>query len=1176
VKLLALFRLWCLCLLLAPLQVGAVTYANTSYAFNWVDASAHAKLGYNTSPHKFYGLSGCGTTPPTIDDTISDEIPIGFSFLYAGVGFTSLRVMSNGRVQFNNNTTCGYGSPVQQLPYPNSTLNYTMRIYGNDLDPTSKVDVSAYNTNCLSKSVCYVSYATIGVAPYRSFVVTWNNVPEWTTGSNPTGSYNLQLILQENGEFIYQYGADTPGPSAALGQVGWQVDSADYDTPQTGFPINNTAIKFYIPQPVAEYRMEQTSWASSAVIDTSGNGRNGTALGSAQTIANGKVCRAGNFPGSIGVNSIDAIDTGVSIPATVGGAGTITFWYRGNSAWTGVSAQLLDATVAKDQWFSLTRRSNGRLLFVMTDAEGVVRSVETGNNTVAANTWKHIAISWNFNALGAANSDHLRIYIDGVLQSQSSFSTTYSLSASIGTLYVGDNRSTFTGPNGSSNSANGAVDELRVYNYEGGVALVQRDFNQGGAGCLSHYAITNAGTGVTCQQNTVTVFAHDASHALITMPNNTTTLQLSTSSGKGDWALINGYGVLNNGAADDGLATYLFNGEYQAVFALTHGTADNVNINVSDGQFTESATEDPLLVISACHTNGFNACELSAPRCVPSSSSTTYARLNTELANAAFKFDVVKLRTNGTLETTFNGSANVDLLANSSSVAVGSNNCPVSQTAIIPLGSVAFTSGYGPASGVNVAANAFASVSPGYAAYRDVRVRFSCSAANCGSAMVACSTDNYAVRPSGFTVTSTANADVSGSSTTASPVIKAGANFALTATAVSGYSATPKIDASKVSAHSGAVRSVSPAGVFGGADLATGIATGTFTYAEVGYFNFMADGVYDDSFSAVDSGSGDCTDDFSNVAVSGKYGCKFGNVAASSYFGRFIPDHFAITLPVLTAACPSATPFSYFGQDGYATAFTLTAQDSSNATTQNYHGSFAKLNLANYASYGFTAVTLPSGSVLSSSATAPTGTWSSGVANVTARHQISRPTALTAETTLITRAAPGDGEVSTATPIALGSGGAFRYGRLWLGNAYGSDKKSLALPYQTQFWDGRAFIANTLDNNCTSLAASNVVLANRQGGLGSYNGPVSVSSTSVGVGTITLPAPGQSGSVDLLLALGASGTPSNCYNLTGGTAANLAHLSGKWCGASYDRNPVARATFGISVTSRQIDMREGY
>jgi L-rhamnose mutarotase len=37
-----------------------------------------------------------------------------------------------------------------------------------------------------------VSYATIGTAPYRSFVATWSNVPEWTSFASATGSYNVQ------------------------------------------------------------------------------------------------------------------------------------------------------------------------------------------------------------------------------------------------------------------------------------------------------------------------------------------------------------------------------------------------------------------------------------------------------------------------------------------------------------------------------------------------------------------------------------------------------------------------------------------------------------------------------------------------------------------------------------------------------------------------------------------------------------------------------------------------------------------------------------------------------------------------------------------------------------------------------------------------------------------------
>lgn len=892
-------------------QARAITYANTTYTFNWIDASSHTKIGYNTSPYKFNGLSGCGTTPPVIDDTISDQIPIGFTFMYAGVNFTQLRIVSNGRVQFNNNQTCGFGSPVQQSPYPDTSLKYTMRIYGNDLDPTLKSDVpSGYNTNCVSRSSCYVSYATIGVAPYRSFVVTWNNVPEWTNTSTASGSYSLQLILQENGEFIYQYGDDVPGPSAALGQVGWEVDTNDYDTPKTGFPTSNSAIKYYIPRPVAEYRMEQPSWSSAAgqVFDTSGNGQHGTALGGAQTIAGGKVCRAASFPLNTSSGAVDAIDTGISVPGAIGSAGTVTFWYKANTAWSGGGArdaQLLDATIASGKYFFLTRRSNGNLRFVITDSNGTVQAAETSSNSVSAGTWKHIAVTWSFNSIVTSNSDHLRIYVDGVLQKEQAFTSSGTVSAQIGTLYLGDNRSGTIGSSGSGNSADGAFDELRVYNYEGGLALVQRDQSQGQAGCLSHYAVSDAGTGLTCQQNTVTVTAHDINHSNIVMPNNTTQIQLKTSSGLGDWSLISGYGVLTNGTANDGIATYLFNGEYQAVFALTHTTAATVSINVTDGQFTESATEDTALVVKTCVAARFNACELSTPHCVPSSA-LNYARLNTKLPGG-FKLDLVKLKSDATLESTFNGVATVDLLANTSvGVALDVNNCPATYTASIPIGSVTFASGY-VVGGLTVPASAFAAASPNYSVYRDVRVRVQCTKASCGAINTACSTDNFAIRPTDFALAFT----VPGQS--APYRIKAGAPFTLTATAVPGYNGTPLVDNDvgdqKIFTHVGladftgnlgnTAGSTGPVPI-GAAVPGTGVASNpSFTYDDAGYFGVLAGGVFDSSFTVVDQAGGDCiADSGANAAVNGKVGCNIAsqaNTGSTATFGRFTVDHYEVT-----------------------------------------------------------------------------------------------------------------------------------------------------------------------------------------------------------------------------------------------------------------------------------------
>ena len=921
----ALIAVWiAVVALLACAPVQAATYANTSFAYSWIDASNHAKLGYNTTPYRFNGAAGCGTSPPVLDDTLSDPLPIGFSFMYSGVAFTTLRVMTNGRVQFNNNVTCGYGSPVQTLPYPNSSLNYTMRIYGNDLDPTSKLEVPTYHTACASRLTCYVSYATIGTAPYRSFVVTWNNVPEWTTGTNTTGSYSLQLILQENGEFIYQYGTAVAGPSAKLGQIGWQADSNDYDTPQTGFPVTNSAIKFYIPRPVLEYRMEQPSWNNTPdqVTDTSGNGRDGTVLGGAQTIAAGRVCRAASFPLNTSAAAIAAVDSGLSVPATMGGAGTITFWYKANTAWSGSGtrdAQLLDATQMNNQWFFLVRRSTGALRFVVTDSLGNVRVVETAANSVPAGTWKHIAVSWSFNALAASNSDRLRIYVDGVLQKESAFTTAAVVSPRIGSLFIGDNRSAVTGQSGSGNSTDGAIDELRAYNYEGGLALVQRDQNLSQAGCLSHYAVTNTGSGLTCQQSTLTVTAHDVNHNNIVMPNNTTQILLTTSNGTGDWALIAGYGVLSNGTLNDGVATYLFNGEYQVVFGLSSGTAATVSVNVTDGQFTEQ--EDQSLVIKACAVARFNACEATSPRCVPSTSSLTYARLNTKLADTAFKLDLVKLKTDASLETSFNGKATVDLLVNTATgVTLGANNCPLTQTAVIPLGLVAFTGGYSSAN-VSIPATALSAVAPRYSAYRDVRVRVTCTTAECGSANVGCSTDSFAVRPQQFTLSS----NMSNSGLSGTPSLAAGAQFTLAAAAAAGYNGTPLVDNSlagqkitgfvSASDYSDRLSSSSNASPFplGQAVLASGLASNSgVTYGDVGTFRMLPEAVLDNAYTSVDQ-PGDCViGSSSNTAVNGKFGCNIANQAQSPVpvFGRFFPDHYALT-GALTAACGD---FTYLGQ----------------------------------------------------------------------------------------------------------------------------------------------------------------------------------------------------------------------------------------------------------------------
>lgn len=1232
--------------LLLPGIARAVTYANVATTFSWIDSSTHTKVGYNTAPYKFNGTLGstCGTAPPTLDDTISDQIPLGFTFMYGGMNFDAVRIMSNGRLQFastvapvSDNTTCGYGSPVTQLPYPNGSLNYTMRIYGNDLDPTAKSEVPAYNTTCLDRTTCYVSYAALGTAPYRSFVVTWNNVPEWASGGSTSGNYNLQIILQENGEFIYQYGANTAGPGNTTAQVGWQVNSTtDYDVPAVGYPASNSAIKFYIPRPVAEYRMEQPSWNGTAgeVFDTSGNGRHGVAVGDAQTAAAGKVCRGGGIPSNTNT-SIDAIDTGIGIPATVGGVGTITFWFKPN-AWTGSgvqSNQLFDATIANNEWFFLTKRridnSNARLRFSVRDSGGATRTVETGNLTSATLSagWVHIAVSWNFNALSAANSDTLRIYVNGSLSSTSAFTSSGTVSAGIGTLYVGDNRSTNIEGNGTARSANGTIDEFRIYNYEGGTALVQRDMNQAGA-CVGHYAIGHGGSGNTCTASQVTVTAHAADHSSVLMPNNTTMITLSTSTGRGDWSLVSGYGTLSNGTADDGQATYVFNGEYQAVLGLTHTTAGTVNINITDGQITEgTGSEDADLTLTSCAaTTALNACEVKNPRCTPGASN--YDRLYTKLAATGFSLDFVALKADGTLETNFTGTTTVSLLANTSATSVSAPTyCPASQTATVSLGNVTFSGGRAQKA---VVSNAFSGVSPNYSAYRDVRVKFVCDSTNCPpSGITVCSTDNFAVRPTDLAVAST----MTNTAQTGTPKLAAGADFTLTATAVPGYNGTPSVDGTlagqKVTTHVGAAdysdRLRDSAGSttvsLGAATVGTGEASNTSVrYHDVGNFRITAGGLSDSGFTGVDTAGTDCVagsasnaDNDGDSANGLLYGCKVANQSDTGLFGRFFPDHYTLT-GTLTPGCAAGNS-TYFGQvlGGNHVAYTLQAESAAGLVTTRYTNGYGTVGGISVVAVNGTSNTLLSTAF--GPAAPGTAAWSNGAYSFTTTTNPfprNNPPAgpfdafyLAVGVTLANGTGSADPDGATmngadfayAPPAAnvvdcvagcthrklTGVPTAMRHGRLWLGNAFGSDQAGLSIPYEFQYWNGNAFVRNAADS-CSGFAAANIGLGNYLGGITGTNMGIAkftVGANAGGGGSIAVAGPGAevAGSVDLAVNLGATGAPTDCRGIGGGTATATAWLAGKWCGAAYDRNPNARATFGVfgsSLRRGPLYIRENY
>jgi MSHA biogenesis protein MshQ len=119
-----------------------------------------------------------------------------------------------------------------------------------------------------------------------------------------------------------------------------------------------------------------------------------------------------------------------------------------------------------------------------------------------------------------------------------------------------------------------------------------------------------------------------------------------------------------------------------------------------------------------------------------------------------------------------------------------------------------------------------------------------------------------------------------------------------------------------------------------------------------------------------------------------------------------------------------------------------------------------------------------------------------------------------------------------------------------------------------QYWTPGGWLLNS-DDNFTTLLTSAVALTS--------NGPTGVvpKNTSVtlanGQGTLTLKPPAANsarGTVDVALNLGAGATDQSCLAghpaSVGTNLAWLRSLNGS-CAATYDRDPSARASFGLST-----------
>lgn len=300
----------------------------------------------------------------------------------------------------------------------------------------------------------------------------------------------------------------------------------------------------------------------------------------------------------------------------------------------------------------------------------------------------------------------------------------------------------------------------------------------------------------------------------------------------------------------------------------------------------------------------------------------------------------------------------------------------------------------------------------------------------------------------------------------------------------------------------------------------------------------------------------------------------------SANVGRFYPDHFNLTVGTDTKACSSQ--FTYFGQDGLNTAFTLTAQNMSNGTTQNYTGayasnSFMKFNSILRSQYAFT--TSPS-FTLDPSATGITGTWLNGVGTINAKHIVRKLASRTAPASITFYAHPvdDDGVTITAASAPVSGASPFRYGRLFLQSMHGSELIALPMRVEAQFWDGNGYVKNTLDS-CSDVPLSSISMKNYHGNLNACETQLSgVADLVNGSQTFRLSAPGltagvpNTGSVDLEVNLNAVAAGEKvCLTAT---ETNATSAGMPWL-LDNSVEPLGKATFGRNRVP-VIYMRENF
>ncbi len=822
----------------------------------------------------------------------------------------------------------------------------------------------------------------------------------------------------------------------------WHID--DVVVIESGPPVPPTAI--------AEWYLDEGVWTGAAneVTDESGSGLHGRAINvgglpgtdniSPAISGDPGTCRYGVFAGpNSGYVQINDPGTGsiLDLPTAL----SVSAWVYPRS----YPSSDLSTIVSKDENFEFHLDTSGRVNWWW----GGGSNEMTSSGVVPLNTWTHITIVY-------ANGSQ-QIYLNGVLAG--SHSDTGTLTQNNDPVFIG------TDLGFNSRTFDGYIDEVRIFDgslNSSQVSIVMNDVHP-----CDHYAISHAGTAVTCEPASITIRPHDNSDTPV--PADGKVITLTTDVSNEGWTLINGLGSLSGNQ-------YTFaGGETSVVLGLIKTTPATLNINVTDGSATEvSGSAEDLDLIFVDTAFKFYSDD------VADTIGTQISAKGSDQAPGAATLTIRAIQTDadtGRCEALLaGGPQNIGLAYQCNNPMSCALNNHLTLNGVNLLGSNSGDALSYTDVALNFGANGTATFVMAYADAGQISLHAQADlAVDSSTVTVQGNSNDFVVRPAGLCVTSSdANASCNIPYADCSVLRRVDDSFPLTISARAWGGAsqsntqfcanplTPNfVFASVPLSHELVAPSPGSDGSISlnSASIASGgSVTVSQSVSEVGAFTFNA-GAINDYLGAADA----------DIAQSN-----------SATLGRFIPAQFSIQDPSLTESNGS---YSYLMQP-FGVSYKIYAQDSGGGLTTNYKDNFAKIgNDASHLRYDALLGLVPS--VFDENRIVAAGTaisWTNGVGDTTAQLQIQRLALEAPLVNLTVGVRVDDNEggydldtsnidldtdlnsvLETASDhVELGVTNQ-RFARLYADDVWGPESAGLSVPLQVQYWNGSAWVLSAGD-----------------------------------------------------------------------------------------------------------------